>query len=331
VDAGLILLHTAGHLRAVHNGTNLAIGNLDQAKISVAEFRVESVNIDAAQKIKLRKLFQAADIQCKPGEELAKADQFLAKLFETANRAGGDAPMPERPALAHIEALRVLAGNELLSSILAQHDGLAKDLKEWAARAELAARRMPAWDMLNHLLSHGGTGPEIAELFSQRLAVLVDRRLLDASDPVPPIHKAAVKLLRQAVNQAASEYTAVFEKEMAGLVANENWGKLKAAQQKTILEEAGLAAAPTLDVGDDAALLACLEGCPLDSWRVKTTALPQQFIQALLAAAKLLEPKTQHVHLTSPTLKTADDVRGWLAKTEKDLLKRLADGPLVIS
>ena len=238
VDAGLILLHTAGHLRSVHNGTNLPIGGLDQSKISITEFRVESVNIDAAQKIKLRKLFQAAEIQCKPGEELAKAEQFLAKLFETAGRAGGDAPMPERPALAQIEALRSLAGNELLSTILAQHDALTKSLKEWAGKAELAAERLPAWDVLSKLLSHGNNDPEIAELCSQFSAVLVERRLLDSSDLVPPIHKAAVKILREAVNQALAEYSSVFKAQMEQLESNESWSKLKAAQQKTILGDA---------------------------------------------------------------------------------------------
>ncbi|HOX23760.1 MAG TPA: hypothetical protein PLL10_09865, partial [Elusimicrobiales bacterium] len=69
----------------------------------------------------------------------------------------------------------------------------------------------------------------------------------------------------------------------------------------------------------------------LDSWKVKTTALPQQFIQALLAAAKLLEPKTQHVHLTSPTLKTAEDVKAWLSAKEKELLAQIKKGPVVIS
>ena len=41
VDAGLILLHTVGHLRAIYNGNPLAVGQLDQAKVSTTEFRVE--------------------------------------------------------------------------------------------------------------------------------------------------------------------------------------------------------------------------------------------------------------------------------------------------
>jgi hypothetical protein len=59
--------------------------------------------------------------------------------------------------------------------------------------------------------------------------------------------------------------------------------------------------------------------------------LPQQFVNAALRAAKLLEPKTQHVHLTSSTLKTTEDVKEWVSKTEQGLLSKLKDGPVVIS
>jgi gluconate kinase len=48
------------------------------------------------------------------------------------------------------------------------------------------------------------------------------------------------------------------------------------------------------------------------------------------AAAKLLEPKTQRVHLTSGTLKTDQDVKEWLTETEKELLAKLKTGPVVI-
>jgi hypothetical protein len=50
-----------------------------------------------------------------------------------------------------------------------------------------------------------------------------------------------------------------------------------------------------------------------------------------LAAAKLLEPKTQHVHLSSGTLKTEKEVTAWLAITEKELVAKLKSGPVVIS
>ena len=53
IDAALITLHTSGHLRAVHKGTVLATGQLDQAKVPVTDFRSETVAIDVKGRIKL--------------------------------------------------------------------------------------------------------------------------------------------------------------------------------------------------------------------------------------------------------------------------------------
>lgn len=331
VDAGLIVLHTAGHLRATLNSNPLTPGQLDQAKIPVTEFRVESITLDVSQKIKLRKLFQSAGIVCKPGEETAQAGLFLAKLADLADHAGGDPPMPARPSTLHIDTLRGLAGSEQLSEILKQHDTLVQQLKEWTAAAELAAKRRPAWETLGRMLGHAGGLSEAADLRKQADAVRDERRLLDASDPVPAIHKATATLLRAAANKAHGKYVAVLNREKVALEVNEDWKRLTPAQQKEVLASEGIDAVPTIDVSDDAALLRCLEECSLSSWKTRTNALPQQFANAALAAARRLEPKTQNVRLTSGTLRTENEVSEWLAETERKLLEKLNDGPIVIA
>lgn len=53
------------------------------------------------------------------------------------------------------------------------------------------------------------------------------------------------------------------------------------------------------------------------------------FGNAALADAKLLEPETQTIKLTSGTLKTEDDVRNWIVDVEKNLLDNIQDGPIV--
>jgi len=88
---------------------------------------------------------------------------------------------------------------------------------------------------------------------------------------------------------------------------------------------------PPLSVGTEADLIRLLEQTPLPAWKTRTDALLQQFVRAAIAAAKLLEPKTQPVHLTSGTLKTEQEVKAWLASTEKALLAKLKTGPVVIS
>lgn len=331
VDAGLILLHTIGHLRAVHNGATLVTGQLDQAKISVTEFRVESATLDVTQKIKLRKLFQSAGITCKPGEETAQAALFLAKLVELANGAGGDPPMPACPTTVQIEDIRGMAGNEQLATILKLHDALANQHKSWTAANELAAKRKPAWEMLCKLLAHAASLSESSDHQKQADAVRDERRLIDSSDAVPAIHKGVTTLLRSETNKAFSDYVAVFNGQKATLEASENWKRLAPMQQQQILADEGIESVPKLDVSDDGALLRCLEECPLPSWKTRSNALPQQFGNASLKAARLLEPKTQSVRLTSSTLATSGDVKTWIIKTEKELLAKLTAGPVVIS
>src|SRR5690606_40652778 len=46
IDAALITLFATGHLRAIYKGVQLDRGQLDQAKISATDFRVETVTID---------------------------------------------------------------------------------------------------------------------------------------------------------------------------------------------------------------------------------------------------------------------------------------------
>ena len=75
----------------------LSQGQLDQAKISVTDFRTETATLNAREKMKLRKLFHDAGVECKPNEETAKAPVFLAHLVELADHGGGEPPMPARP------------------------------------------------------------------------------------------------------------------------------------------------------------------------------------------------------------------------------------------
>lgn len=331
VDGALITLHTTGHLRATHKGLTLSSGQLDQAKISVTDFRAETATINAKERIKLRKLFQAAGIDCKPNEESAKAGAFLARMMDLAVRAGGDPPMPTRPPTTHLDTLRGFGGVEQLVEILAQHDALERDAKEWNRLAELADKRKPAWDTLCTLLKYCSAVPGADDLRRQADAVKSERRLLHASDPVPDIRKGAADALRGAVTSAYAEHERVYMEQMTALAGSDNWRKLTETQRSQILTEEAIATLPPLAVGSEAELIRSLEQTGLPAWKTKTDALPQQFARAAVAAAKLLEPKTQRVHLTSGTLKTPADVKGWLAATESDLLSKLANGPVVIS
>ena len=331
VDGGLITLHTTGHLRAMHKGTVMVSGQLDQAKISVTDFRTETVAIDVKGRIKLRKLFQDAGLTCKPEEEGMVAERFIDLMDKLAGRAGGAAPLPECQKTTVLESIRTLAGNELLAGLLGEHDELKKLREQWQDRAKLAEKRLPGWQTLEELLGHAKGVPEAASIRAEADAVRDERRLLDSSDPVPAIHGQATALLRTCLKKAHTAVKDAFSREMKALEASANWQKLKSADRSRLLKDAGLAAPAELSVGDDTALLRELSARSLAEWNTTADALPERFRQVALAAARLLEPKTQSVHLRSGTLKTDEDVKAWVKETEADLIAKLKEGPIVIN
>ena len=131
-------------MRAVHKGTVLALGQLDQAKVPVTDFRSETVAIDVKGRIKLRRLFQDANIPCKADEEGVAAEKFLTAMDDLAAKAGGEPPLPACPKTTTLESIHALAGNEMLAAMLAEHDELKKLVEKWQAQATLAAKRKPA-------------------------------------------------------------------------------------------------------------------------------------------------------------------------------------------
>jgi hypothetical protein len=331
IDAVLITLHTSGHVRAVHKGTVLALGQLDQAKVPVTDFRSETVAIDVKGRIKLRRLFQDANIPCKADEEAVAAEKFLTAMDDLAAKAGGEPPLPACPKTTTLESIHALAGNEMLAAMLAEHDELKKLVEKWQAQATLAAKRKPAWETLGDLLDYSNCLPEAVELQTEADAVRDERRLLEDSDPMPPIHDKLVKLLRGAVKKAHSATKEVFQREMKALEANANWKKLKSEQRKQLLQDSRLTPPEELSIGDDTSLMAELSARSLAVWTTTADALPERFRQVTLAAARLLEPKTQRVSLSSGTLKTPEDVTAWLAETEAELLEKIKKGPVVIN
>ena len=105
-------------------------------------------------------------------------------------------------------------------------------------------------------------------------------RLLDASDPVPDIRKAAADALRAAVTAAHGEYERTYNAQMAALTASDNWKKLKADQRQAILTAEGIDELPALSVGSEAELIRALEKTALTAWKTRSDALPQQFARA---------------------------------------------------
>ena len=331
VDAALICLFAAGHLQATANGVALPAGQLDQGKVATTDFRTETAAIDTRQRLRLRKLFQATDIACKPNEEGAAAAEFLRTLLALAQEAGGKPPLPAVPKTEHIAELQSLAGNEQLHAVLARHDDLASDFERWRDLGALAQQRLPAYERLVALAKHGADLPAGPTVQAQIEAIGANRSLLAANDPLPRLAQTLTDALRSALADANREYERVYDDEHGRLEASASWQQIEPARREEMFAQLELAKAAVGPTGTQQEVHEALDRASLDDWRTRTAALPQLFANARAEADKVLEPKTRHVKLTSDTLRTEDDVRAWTRETEQELLEQLKQGPVVVN
>ena len=312
------------------NGVALHPPQLDQAKVPSTDFRSESATINARQRLKLRSLFQTAGIECKPNEEGAAAGRLLSRLDELARRAGGDAPLPERPDTRHLSELQSMAGNEQLLAILDRHDVLAANVNEWTAAGTLAEERLPAFRRLVALLRHAESLDVAKEVKPQSEAIVAHRRLLDASDPVPGLGRTLVDALRTALVEAESRHDQTYQAERQRLVSAESWQSIEQDDRDAILARLRIEKASKGAIGTEREVLEFVDRISLDDWRTRTAALPQWFADARAEADRLVEPKTRHLKLESITLRTPEDVKTWTGQTEQRLLEAVEHGPIVI-
>ena len=234
IDAALISLFGAGHLRASANGVALQPKGLDQGKVANTDFRVESATIDTRQRLKLRSLFQTAGIECKPNEESEAAGRLLRKLGELAREAGGGAPLPERPDTRHLSDLESLAGNEQLLGILDQHDELSANLEDWTGAGSLAAKRLPALERLQTLARHADGLDAGREARPQIEAIVADRRLLVPSDPVPGLAASLTNALRTELAESQNRYDGTYGEELKLLEETESWRQIQQQDRDAI-------------------------------------------------------------------------------------------------
>ena len=330
IDAALVSLFGTGHVRATMNGVPLQPRELDQTKVPTADFRVESATVETRQRLQARKLFQSAGVDCKPNEEVDAAGRFLARLQDLADGAGGDAPLPTRPDTSHVAEIQSRAGNEQLLALLDQHDKLAANLADWTTESELAATRLPTFQRLRALARHAESLDAAGGMKPQIDAILENRRLLDATDPVPGLVTHLTDALRTALAQSQARYDETYAQERQRLEEAESWRQIDQTKRADILNTLNIGPASRGATGTEREVLESLERVSLDAWRTRTAALPQLFANARVQADRMVEPKIRHVKLDSPTLRTPEDVRAWIATTEQKLLDELNHGPVMI-
>lgn len=330
IDAALIALHRSQHITATLNGMAIPLGQLDQNKIAKSEFRVEHATLSVQDRLLVRKLITQL-VQCKSGEEGAKAPEFLGALLTLGRSAGGEAPLPQAPATTDIEDLQRLVGNEQLVAIKDKAVDIGSRIKEWKAVQELAQKRLPIWEVVVQLARHSGDLPRAKPQLEQIDAIRRQRLLLEATDSISPIRVALAGLLREAVTAAYKAHVTAHESGMETLLANEGWKKLDNPAKAAILGDVGLSIPIKPDVSSDEALGRHLDARPLKVAIAERDAIPGRIQQAIERAAKLLEPKVQMISLERSTLRSKEDVDAWLNRQKERLLDGLKRGPVLVN
>lgn len=330
IDAALTVLFNAGAIQARVGAEPVVKGKLDQKNIAATEFRVETVTLSKVQLIELRGLFKKVGLNTQPNQESLHAVEFLNRVTKLADGAGGDAPQPKSPDISHLTEMANRVGNDQLKAIHEKKDQLTQQIAEWQSNRDLIAQRLPKWNQASALLKFAVELPVAAEVQPEVTAIEQHRKLLANPDPVPGIIEKLTSALRTALNEAHDGFTAAHETRMAALEAMPAWKKLTPEQRYEILGKYGIRAMPTIAVGTTEEVLDTLRHTKLSELRAIVDALPTRFNNAAAAAAKLLEPKAQHVSLPGGTIKNEDDLKSWLSEAEDCIRMKLKDGPVIL-
>lgn len=333
VDGGLQVLLVAGIIRALdERGQPVDPKELERKSIGKVTFKVESATVSTAQRIQIRKLLQKVGLSAKQGEELAYVPQFLHKMMELADQAGGDAPKPARPETSPLEEIRLTAGNEQLLSLYNRRDDLTQCVDTWTILAERISKRWPNWFILKRLMVHAAALQDAEIILAQVKTIEQQRQLLEEPDLVAPLSANLTQLLRDELNRLDSKYEARHKQGLERLHEDSNWQHLEPEQryQLTSAQLLHESARPKVAVQSTVDVLTTLDSCPLPMFADRVAAMPGRFDGVARAAAELLEPEAQFIQVPRRMLKTNAEIDAWLEEVKQQLKTALQQGPIVI-
>jgi hypothetical protein len=330
-DGGLQVLLVAGLVRAQdERGQAVDPKELDRKVIGKATFKVESATVTASQRIQIRIVLQKLGCQCKQGEELSAVAAFIQKVRDLAAQAGGEAPKPVAPDLTWLEEIRLASGNEQLIVIYSRREEVIKCVDKFTELASKIEPRWKQWLEFAELLDHAGSLKEAEEARQQCAAIEQQRLLIAEPDPVLPLIRSVEDALRRELKSCYRQYTSELARQMTELENEEDWQKLAQDERKRFLGECELTADIEPTVGGRHDLVAALKKSPINVWNDRIDAISRRSARARELAAKELEPKTQTIDIPRRTLKTKQDIDGWLSEVREKLEAAVKDGPVVL-
>ena len=334
IDGALLALLANGNIRAERESQPVSgAKELPATLIGKATFFKEDEPPTTSERMAVRGVLAEAKIPYTAGQEGAAISGLIRHLSDLAAQAGGPAPLPACPGIAHLQGLDALAGNQQFRAVATGAEQLRLDASTWTALGEQRTLREAAWAKLNRLLEHADSVDGVDEIRGQRDAVFADRLLLDNVDPVSPLIDRLGTALRSALTIALSEVEAAYATAVAGVQSGDEWQKLNAEQQSAVLSKAGLILADKPRLSSDEQLLAALAAQPLAGHNERIDALASKVAAARKAIAEIIDPTPKVVIVKPPsaTLKTEADVDTYVAALRKQLMQHIDAAETVIT
>nr|WP_204208337.1 BREX system P-loop protein BrxC [Prosthecochloris sp. CIB 2401] len=333
VDGGLQVLLVARLVRAQGDrGQTLDPKELERKTIGKVMFKVESATVTLDQRIQIRQLLKKVELFVNRGEDLAYIPQFLQKMVELADQAGGEAPKPVRPDTSSLDEIRLTAGNEQLLALYNRRDELRGNIDSWTDLAKRIAKRLPNWTVLKRLVAHASGLQDADIILAQVETIETQRQLLDEPDIVTPLISNLTQMLRDELNSINQEWDTLWSKGEEQLEQDANWQQLEPEQRYDLRVRQQLVqtSVPQIAVENTEAIVQTLDTIGLQQLRDRIAAMPSRFERVLLGAAQMMEPEAHEVDLPSRTLKTEADVDAWLTESRAMLLNSIKKGPVIV-
>lgn len=332
LDASLAVLLQSGHITARLSNQPASLDGLDQRKISQAEYKQQNPILTAAEKLRVKKLFQELGTPFKPGQEEIAASEFVRGLRELAVKAGGEAPAPDQPQPAILQVLAGLQGNELLHALHADSDQISSFITDWKELAKQVHERLPKYRIATELLQQAEAAnlSDAQQARTSLDAIIANRALLDNPDPVLSVTTTLRTALRAALSGAVQQYDQTYQSELAKLGHQTIWSALPEQKKASFLQSAGVYSLKLPDTGSDEQLLQALRSKKISDYQLEIAALPSRCHKAFEAAAQEAAPKARRVTLPAAQIANAEDLETWLSKTKEVIEKALKDGPAIV-
>jgi hypothetical protein len=329
IEGALYAMLAAGALTANDSkGQPVDAKNLDRKQLNQTDFKPENVTITKIQLIKVGSLINALGVSCNSGEQQSKLSLAIINAKTLAQKCGGSSPLPASPSTQILDQLLAINGNAQLQLAFENKEKIEADYSDWAQQQELVIQRQGLWSQLSHISELCRELKVYGEIESQQQAIINNRSLLVAPNPIEPLIKMAISALRDTIVYRHGLFEAEYHQCMNDLEQDSSWAQLGSARQQAILLQRSIDKLPKLELGSNDSVLESLNDCSLKQWNDKTSALVGRFDEARKQAVKELEPKIQQVRISKGIIKTEADLKAWLAQVEQEVRSNLEHGPV---